>query len=179
VGHLDHNKDPLTLLEGVARAVPRLPGLQLWCAFGNAPLLDEVRRRIDGDARLGGRVHLVGTVDHSRIESLMRAADVYVSASHRESTGYALLEAMACGATPVVTDIPSYRACTGEGAVGRLWPRGDAQGLAHALVGAVEGGLARERVHAHFEASLSFRSVGCLWGEAYAQVVEQRLRRAS
>lgn len=179
VGHLNPNKDPLTMLEGVAQAVPRLPGLQLWCAFGSSPLMDDVRRRIDGDARLAGRVHLLGRVDHPRVESLMRAADVYVSASHVESSGYALLEAMACGVTPVVTDIPSFRAFTAGGAMGRLWPRGDAGGLARALVDAVEQGSPRERVRAHFEASLSFGTVGRLWSDAYAQLVEQRWRRAS
>jgi len=92
VGHLNGNKDPLTMLEGVAQAVSRLPGLQLWCAFGSAPLMDEVRQRIDGDARLAGRVHLLGRVEHARVETLMRAADIYLSASHVEGSGYALLE---------------------------------------------------------------------------------------
>lgn len=179
VGHLNRNKDPLTMLEGVAQAVTHLPGLQLWCAFGSSPLMDDVRRCIDGDARLAGRVHLMGKVDHVRVESLMRAADLYISASHVEGSGYALLEAMACGATPVVTDIPSFRAFTANGSVGQLWPRGDAAGLAGALVGAVMTGLPRKRVRSHFDASLSFDTVGRLWRQAYAQIIEQRLRRAS
>lgn len=179
VGHFNPNKDPLTMLEGVAQAVPQLPDLHLWCAFGNAPLMDEVRRRIDGDARLAGRVHLLGKVEHARVETLMRAADLYISASHVEGSGYALLEAMACGVTPVVTDIPSFRAFTANGTVGHLWPRGDAAGLASALMRADTAGLPRELVRAHFDASLSFDTVGRLWTRAYAQVMEQRLRRAS
>ncbi|MBV8156618.1 MAG: glycosyltransferase family 4 protein [Dyella sp.] len=179
VGHLNRNKDPLTMLEGVAQAVSHLPGLQLWCAFGSSPLMDDVRRRIDRDNRLAGRVHLLGKVDHARVESLMRAADLYISASHVEGSGYALLEAMACGVTPVVTDIPSFRAFTAGGTVGHLWPRGDASALAGALMRAVTHGLSRERVRAHFEASLSFGTVGRLWSQAYADVIDRRLRRAS
>jgi len=179
VGHLNRNKDPLTMLEGVAQAASQLPGLQLWCAFGSAPLMDEVRQRIDGDARLAGRVHLIGRVEHARVETLMRAADIYLSASHVEGSGYALLEAMACGAMPVVTDIPSFRSFTAGGTVGRLWPRDDAAALAAALVCASTDPLSREQVRAHFDEALSFEVVGRLWTRAYAQLIEQRLRRAS
>lgn len=179
VGHLNANKDPLTMLEGVAQAASRLPGLQLWCAFGNAPLRAEVQRCIARDARLAGRVHLMGRVEHARVETLMRAADIYVSASHVEGSGYALLEAMACGVVPVVTDIPSFRSFTANGKVGWLWPRGDAAALAAALAEAGAKALPREHVRAHFDARLSFGVVGELWTRAYAQLVEQRLRRAS
>lgn len=169
VGHLAAGKDPLTVLEGVAQAASQLPGLQLWCAFGSAPLLPEVQRRIDRDARLAGRVHLLGKVEHAKIESLMRAADVYVSGSLHESCGFALLEALACGVTPVVTDIPSFRALTG-GYVGELWPCGDAKRLAEALVHVKDNRSSTERVRAHFDAALSFAAVGRQWSDAYAKV---------
>lgn len=171
VGHLSAGKDPLTVLEGVAQATSQLPDLQLWCAFGSAPLLDVVRRRIDDDPRLAGRVHLLGKVEHARIELLMRAADIYVSGSLAESCGYALLEALACGVTPVVTDIPSFRALTSGGRVGRLWPRGDATRLAEALVASGANRATPERVRAHFDAELSFAAVGRQWAGAYEQVL--------
>lgn len=179
VGHLDRNKDPLAMLDGVARAVTRLPGLQLWCAFGRAPLLDAVRRRIARDPRLTGRVHLLGRVAHAQVERLMRAADVFVSASHAEGSGYALLEALACGLAPVVTDIPSFRALTDGGRVGSLWPRGDAAMLAGALVEVASARIAPARVRAHFDATLSFAAVGRQWADAYAQVHDDRRRSAS
>ena len=59
----------------------------------------------------------------------MRAADLFVLGSHREGGSSALVEAMATGRTPVVTDIPSSRALTGNGAVGELWPCGDSRAL--------------------------------------------------
>jgi glycosyltransferase involved in cell wall biosynthesis len=174
VGHLTVGKDPLTMLDGIAKASERLPGLQLWCAYGTAPLLSAVRRRIEGDARLAGRVHLLGAVPHADIESLMRSADLFVSASLAEGSGYALLEAMACGLRPVVTDIPSFRAITGDGRIGRLWPRGDAAALAEALVAAssdvAASDASREEVRDHFNAALSFDALGRRWAEAYRQV---------
>ncbi|HET7358932.1 MAG TPA: glycosyltransferase family 4 protein [Rhodanobacteraceae bacterium] len=178
VGHLSPGKDPLTVLDGVARAAQRLPGLQLWCAFGSAPLLDAVRDRIARDRRLEGRVHLLGKVAHARVETLMRSADLFVSGSHAESCGYALLEALACGVAPVVTDIPAFRALTGHGHVGNLWPRGDAARLAEALVGAAARGPSPQQVREHFDATLSFAAVGRQWAEAYALMLDDRWRRA-
>jgi len=180
VGHLNANKDPLSVLEGVAQAAMRLPGLQLWCVFGDAPLLGDVRQRIDGDPRLAGRVHLLGKVTHAKVEQLMRAADVFVSGSHAEGSGYALLEALACGVVPAVTDIPSFRALTDGGRIGKLWPCGDAAALAAALLAVVGSGrMPPARVRAHFDAALSFAAVGRQWAEAYAQVREDRRRGAS
>lgn len=168
VGHLNTNKDPLTVLEGVSRVVVELPDLQLWCCFGVAPLLGEVQSRIEHDPRLRGRVHLLGRVEHDVIEQSMRAADLFVLGSHREGSGYSLIEALACGLPPVVTDIPSFRALTG-GTVGRLWPCDDPAQLAAALLAAARERAAadRERVRAHFERELSLVAVGRKLAAAY------------
>ncbi|GLQ47136.1 glycosyl transferase [Dyella lipolytica] len=174
VGHLNAGKDPMTVLDGVAKAAAKLPGLKLWCVFGNAPLLPAVQRRIDRDPHLSGRVHLLGSVAHQRVELLMRAADLFVSGSRSESCGYALLEAMACGVTPVVTDIPSFRALAGD--VGHLWPCGDATRLGEALVHAATHRASPECVRAHFDATLSFTAVGRQWADAYAQVLGSQPR---
>ena len=178
VGHLAAGKDPLTVLDGVAQASLRLPSLQLWCVFGNAPLLDDVRKRIDNDAQLAGRVHLMGKVPHVQVQTLMQAADLFVSGSHAESCGYALLEALASGVTPVVTDIPSFRALTGDGRIGHLWPPGNAARLADSLIRAGSTPLSPKHVRDHFDNELSFAAVGRRWADAYAQVFDGRLRRA-
>ncbi|NUO71392.1 MAG: glycosyltransferase family 4 protein [Frateuria sp.] len=174
VGRLNRGKDPLTVLDGIALAAERMPGLRLWCAFGEEPMLAEVRARIDADARLAGRVHLLGRVDHAQVEMLMRSADLFVSGSRAEGSGYAAMEAIACGLTPVLTDIPAFRALTGNGRIGRLWPCGDASALADALVGAAADRPSPQRARAHFEETLSFQAVGRLWAEAYARVLDDR-----
>lgn len=179
VGRLTRGKDPLTVLEGIALAASRLPGLQLWCVFGAAPMLADVRARISGDARLAGRVQLLGEVPHARIETLLRAADLFVSGSRAEGSGYAALEAIACGITPVLTDIPAFRALTGNGRIGHLWPRGDAARLADALFLAATEPTSAQQVRVHFDATLSFEAVGRLWSEAYSQVHDEWRRRAA
>jgi glycosyltransferase involved in cell wall biosynthesis len=174
VGHLQPGKDPLTALDGVALAAQKLPGLQLWCAYGRAPLMAAVSERIARDPWLAGRVHLLGQLPHARIEMLMQAADLFVSASLGESCGFAALEAMACGTVPVLTDIPSFRALTADARVGRLWHPGNGRALARALVAATLDRVPRERVRAHFDATLSFAAVGRRWREAYLELLESR-----
>src|SRR5262249_53759160 len=118
VGHLDANKDPMTVLDGVARAARALPQLQLYCCFGTGVLLDAVQQRLAAEPALRSRVTLLGRVPHEQVEQLMRAADLFVIGSHFEGSGYALIEALACGLQPVVTDIASFRALTAGGTIG-------------------------------------------------------------
>ena len=178
VGHLDRNKDPLTVLDGVAAAVTDLPGLQLWCCFASAPLLPAVRARIGRDPALRDRVHLLGRVPHERVEQLMRAADVFVHGSHREGSSFALMEALATGLTPVVTDIPSSRMLTGNGAVGELWQCGDPHSLERALVRAAAslGSSSRAAVRAHFDEHLSSAALGRTFAAAYRELAPRVAR---
>lgn len=179
VGRLTRGKDPMTVLEGVALAAARLPELRLWCAFGVAPMLAEVRERIADDPRLAGRVHLLGEVPHAHIETLLRAADLFVSGSRAEGSGYAAMEALACGVTPVLTDIPAFRALTGNGCIGHLWPCGDATRLAEELFLATTAHASPQQVRAHFDATLSFEAVGRSWANAYSQVLDGWRGRAA
>jgi glycosyltransferase involved in cell wall biosynthesis len=175
VGHLNDNKDPLTVLDGMSRASRELRGLKMWCCFGTAPLRDEVLARINSDEALRDRVHFIGPVPHERVEELMRAADVFVLGSHREGSGYSVLEALACGLPTVITDIPSFRALTGGGKVGRLWRCGDAAQLSEALVSiAPTLSESRNAVREHFEAELSSRAVGRKLRAAYGDMLQAR-----
>ncbi len=180
VGRLDANKDPLTVLEALRRVTASLPKIELWCAYGSTGLLPEVRRRVGADPALRARVHLLGDVPHKQVELLMNAADLYVSASHREGSGYALIEALACGLPPVVTDIPSFRALTAGGSVGALWPCGDAGELAAGLVKAASRPRqeTRAQVRAHFTQELSFEAVGRKLAAAYLRLSDGLPRRA-
>jgi glycosyltransferase involved in cell wall biosynthesis len=173
VGHLNANKDPLTVLEAVARAAQALPGLRLWCCFGSAPLLDEVQRRIASDARLQGRVHLLGTVPHDRVQRLMQAADFLVLGSHVEGCCYAVIEALASGLPPIVTDLPSMRRLTG-GSVGAHVACGDVQGMSQAIVrlASMPQAPLRAAARAQFERELSPPALGRRWLEAYAAVID-------
>lgn len=176
VGHLDANKDPLTVLGGISAAMRELPQLQFYCCFGNAPLLRAVRSRIASDTRLRDRVHLLGRLPHERIELLMRAADIFVLGSHREGSGYSLIEALACGLPPVVTDIPSFRSLTKAGSVGELWPCDDSRALCQALLSIARrsGSELRAAVRTHFERELSSNALGLKLTAMYADVLARQ-----
>ena len=162
LGNLDRNKDPLTVLAGVARSVPRLPDPQLWCAFRGRGLLAEVEARVAGAPALAGRVHLLGEQPRDQVELLLCAADFLLQGSHREGSGYVVLEALACGTTPIVTSIPPFRALTGGGRVGGLFPPGDVEALASALVewAVKDRDVLRRDVRRHFDEHLSFDVLG-------------------
>jgi glycosyltransferase involved in cell wall biosynthesis len=172
VGRLDANKDPLTILGAIEIAAPALPGVRLWCCFHEEPLLPEVQARIAGSEVLAGRVHLLGRVPHEHIETLCRAADFFMLGSHREGSGYALIEAMACGATPIVSDIAPFRRLTGS--VGALAPVGDAAAFADALVrlAAEPREALRARTAAHFQEALSFEVIGARLLDIYSELIE-------
>ncbi|MBV6814486.1 glycosyltransferase family 4 protein [Xanthomonas campestris pv. passiflorae] len=170
IGHFSPAKDPLCVLDAVAMAARLLPGLRLWCVFDQAPLLAQVQQRLRADPQLARCVHLLGKVEHARVQELLRAADVFVSASHAESCGYAALEAYACGCLPLLTAIPSFRALSDDGAVGELWPVGDASALSELLLRVSRQRPSRAQVRAHFDARLSFAAVGRRWAQAYAQL---------
>ena len=176
VGRLDPNKDPLTVLEAVRRVAVKLPELELWCVYGSTTLLPELERSVRADPILQQRVHLLGTVPHNQIELLMNAADLYVSASHREGSGYALIEALACGVPPVVSDIPSFSALTARGSIGDLWCCGDPDALAASLVKAAARPQheTRAQIRAHFIKELSFDAVGRKLAAAYTQLLSDR-----
>lgn len=175
IGRLNEGKDPLAVLDAFERAAPRLPDARLWMAFGDAPMLDAVRARIDASEVLRARVRLLGRVPHARVQDLCRAADLFVSASRREGSGYAVLEALACGATPLVTDIPAHHRILRGGAVGGLFPTGDADALAGLVVlhAGRDRRAARIAARDHFDRHLSFDAVGRELRDAYERIARR------
>jgi glycosyltransferase involved in cell wall biosynthesis len=171
VGRLDDNKDPLTVLEGLARAVERFADPHLWMCFRAAPLRARVEERIRDDVRLRGRVHLMGPLPPERVELLLRGAEALLQGSWRESTGYGVIEALACGATPVVTDIPSFRVIVGG--AGLLWARGDAASLAASLgeLATRDRAALRQAALDQFAAALSWDAIGRQLVGTYAAVL--------
>ena len=178
VGRLSPQKDPLTVLEGFARVSDALPAARLTFVYQDDRLLPELRARVAADARLGERVRLASPVPPDAVPYFLCAADVFVLGSPDEGSGYALIEALACGLVPVVTDIPSFRALTSGGRLGALWAPGDAGALARSLVAVAGRPIEpqRDAVIRHFEAELSWAAVGRRAMALYRQVLEARRR---
>ena len=172
VGRLNANKDPLTVLDAFESALAPLPNATLTMVFGTSEMIDDVRARIDRSPVVRDRVRLAGGVAHGAMAAYFSAADLFVVGSHHEGSGYALMEALACGATPVVTDIPTFRLLTGAGTVGRLWTPGDAGGCGRAIVDASQrvSDVHRARVREHFTHNFSWRAIGRRALEIYREI---------
>jgi glycosyltransferase involved in cell wall biosynthesis len=125
---------------------------------------------------LTDRVRLVGAVTHDRMPAFYSAADLFVVGSHHEGSGYALMEACACGAVPVVTDIPTFRLLTGGPIAGALWTAGDGRAFARALVNVSRRDLVAERARLadYFKRELSWSAVGRRALEIYDDVLSRR-----
>jgi len=162
IGRMNANKDPLTVLAAFRAAAPRLKDPHLWCCYTDVSLLRAARSAAENDPVLAGRVHFLGELPHERVEVLLRAADFLMLGSHVEGSGFAVIESLACGTPPLVTDIPSFRKLTGHGRVGALSPPGDSEAMARALLEwtARPRGASRAMARRHFEAELSFEAIG-------------------
>ncbi len=173
---LDANKDPLTVFEAVKRAAASLPDVQLWCCFTSSPLRSVVDAWLEREPEVAPRVHLLGHIPYDDMETLFRAADFFISGSHSEGSGYAILDALACGTPVLVTDIPPFRRVTGNGAVGALSSSGDAEGMSRAIVEWANGDRVarRKAVRRHFEQRLSFEVIGSDLRSAYETLLSTR-----
>jgi len=82
-------------------------------------------------------VQFLGRVPHQEMAHLLGQSDIYVSTSLHDGTSVSLLEALASGAFPVVTDIPSNREWIVDGDNGFLVPKENENVLAKKIVEAI------------------------------------------
>ena len=94
-------------------------------------------------------IRFIGDVTHDRMPALLREHHIYVSTSPADTTSVSLLEAMAVGLFPIVTDIPANREWITDGENGRLVPPGEATRLAVAIIDAWRDSDLRERAREH------------------------------
>jgi glycosyltransferase involved in cell wall biosynthesis len=89
------------------------------------------------DLNVHSCIKFLGRVPHEEMPDLLSQADIYVSTSLYDGTSVSLLEALASGAFPVVTDIPSNREWITDGDNGFLVPIDEAGILASRILDAI------------------------------------------
>jgi glycosyltransferase involved in cell wall biosynthesis len=157
-GRLDPIKDPLTALRGFAQIAASWQDAHLYLYYLTDPLLPTLTAFVAEQPQLVDRVHFRGRAPANAMEDIYNSADFLLQASRREVCGQAVLEAMASGVIPVVTDIPSFRAMTAGGSFGILFPEGDARALAGQTLAVPRSEIPKRSaaIRHRFEQALSF-----------------------
>jgi L-malate glycosyltransferase len=89
------------------------------------------------DLNISSKVQFLGWVTHEEMPKLLSQADIYISTSLDDGTSVSLLEAMASGAFPIVTDIPANREWISHGENGFLVPIDEERFLAEKILEAI------------------------------------------
>jgi len=103
---------------------------------GGGYLLEERRSQISA-LGLDDCVTCTGFVPHEEIRANVARADVYISASRSDGTSSSLMEALATGPLPVISDIVANRPWIEAGETGLFFPVDDVVALTDALERAV------------------------------------------
>lgn len=115
----------------VARSCPDVHFLFLW-NYQDDSYMARVRRSVS-ELEVECRTSFIGSVDYSGLHRYYRAADVFVSVPHFDSGPVSLVEAMACGAAPVVSDLPCVREWIDDGVNGLVVKPDDHVALGDAI----------------------------------------------
>jgi glycosyltransferase involved in cell wall biosynthesis len=129
-------------------SLPQCPELRL-VMLGNGSQAGLLRRIFSSAGLMGDgsyeaessqapRVIFPGQVSYDDLPRYYCLAGLYVAATHSDGTSISLLEAMACGRPVLISDIPGNREWVTQGENGWLFPEGDAEALAQAIMHAIE-----------------------------------------
>ncbi|MEZ4395845.1 MAG: glycosyltransferase [Candidatus Krumholzibacteriia bacterium] len=129
--NLESVYDVGTVLRGAAPVLRAHPDWRLRLA-GDGSLRGELEAQAASLA-LGEQVRFLGRLQRDALMDELRRATVYLSASRSDSTSVSLLEAMALGAYPVLSDLPANREWIAAPPGAEYFAVGDTAGLEAAL----------------------------------------------
>ena len=149
-GGINPHKNVETLLAAYAMLVARgdPPPLVLVGELESDPYVSAARAVREQISVLGiaGRVHLPGYVSDDELACLYSSATAFVSPSRSEGFGLPAVEAAACGAPVVLSDLPAHRETMGNAAL--FFPPLDAEALVAQLALVLEDGELRRSLAA-------------------------------
>ena len=159
VGSLNSNKDPFTVARAFAEFVKIKKDARLYMIYQTFDLLEQLKSLLQSYG-IAENVRLVGKVENRDLQNWYNSAEFIISSSHYEGSGIAVCEAMSCGCIPVLTNIPSFRSMTGNGALGLLYEPGNSHALLNALSQSVmlDRDAERKKVLERFREHYSFEA---------------------
>ncbi len=161
VGHLDKNKDPMCALNAFKKLKEVNAEFVVYMFFGETVLLDEMKKFIEIN-QLEKNIILKGKVENHELEKWYNAADYLVACSHSEGSGTSVAEAMACGCTPILSSIPSFKFMTNNGEIGYNFETGNSDELAKILINLPKTASIEDReiIRKQFDEKLSYKAIG-------------------
>ena len=134
------------ILDAYAHVARSRPDLRLVLAHAGS-LTQELQRRV---ATSPGRVEFRGFLNESSLRDAMTDAEIFVSVPSSDGTSVALLQAMAAGCFPIVSDLPTQRELIEDGVNGFRVPLHDRRVLAERIRQALaDPGLRRRAAEAN------------------------------
>jgi glycosyltransferase involved in cell wall biosynthesis len=127
------------IIDAYERAARRRPGLRLRIAHGGSQTA-ELQRRVAGS---NGHIEFCGFMERAAFREALGDAEIFVSVPSSDATSVALLQAMAAGAFPIVSDLPTQRELVESGVNGLRVPLHDPDALADAILQALGDGELR------------------------------------
>jgi 1,2-diacylglycerol 3-alpha-glucosyltransferase len=131
VGRLAPEKNLAFLAEAVCSYLARTRSGQ-FLVVGSGPSEDEIRE-VFGRHEMTHRLHFAGSLDGQDLVDAYDAMDIFVFASHTETQGMVVTEAMAAGKPVVALDAPGVREVLKDRYNGRLLKRQNAAAFAAAI----------------------------------------------
>lgn len=131
VGRLARDKGISVLLDAVARIPPSLDAT--FVVAGDGPERGNLLGRLATDATLRRRVRYLGPVAESEKPALLAQSHLFVLPSVADTSSVAVLEAMACGVAPVVTDRGGPAEIVADGETGTTVDPEDPVAIARAI----------------------------------------------
>lgn len=131
-GRWERQKNPILAIDTFELASRENPNLHLLAA-GTGGLKETMEQRVH-ELQLIERVHLLGSLEPTRLADVMRLCDVMLVTSGFEGMPVLVLEAHACGLPVVSTDSGETRAIVKDGQTGRIVTERTPETLAGALL---------------------------------------------
>ena len=109
-----------TLLQAIAQVSQNTPAIK--CIIIGEGSQNFILHKIVESLSIRDNILFLGNVSHEEVPKYLAISDIYVSTSLSDGASNSLMEAMATGLAPIVSDIPANRAFIKDGQNGFLFP---------------------------------------------------------
>ena len=138
--------DVATTIRGFAQFKRQRPQLSARLVLVGSGSLEADLRGLAADLGIDSQIDWLGRLSESDLRQVLAISTVYVSSSTIDGSSITLMQAMATGLTPVVSDVGGNCEWIQHGKTGLLFAPGDAKGLAMRLEESLDSASFRDAI---------------------------------